>query len=129
VESFHHGRKGIAARHLLKACSIQSVKAKIDRSDAKAFEVFNERCSKDAVGSDANFFNAFNGAKAFEKRNQVVAHEGFAAGDAQFGDAKRGKEFSQSQKLFKREYIVMRKKINAFSGHAVETAQIAAVGN
>jgi hypothetical protein len=87
------------------------------------------RRGEHAIGGEAEVVDAGDGREALHKGYQVAAHEGFAARQAHFAHAEAGHYFDQTQHLFVAKQLVLRHVLDAFFGHAVKAAQVAAVGH
>src|SRR5438132_4195596 len=63
-----------------------------------------------------------------EQGHYVAAHQRFAAGQAQLSDPEANKRAAHTVELFERQQLGFREKRHLFR-HAIDTAEIAAVGD
>src|SRR5882724_11934090 len=84
---------------------------------------------QDAVRSQRKVANAGNSSKHADQRRKTLAYERLTSGNSQLCHTQRNRHAHESFDLFKRQDFRMRHVLHALFGHAVEAADIAAVGN
>ena len=68
-------------------------------------------------------------ARRADQHRQIAAHQRFASGDAQLADPQAGGDTSEAFDLFEVQDFRTADKLHVRLGHAVEAADVAAVGD
>ena len=119
----------VAPRDLMEAFAIQGVDVHVEAAQAGIVERLRELFQQHAVGGEGQVLDARNGGQAADQHGQVAAHEGLAAGDAQLADSQAHGDAHEALDLFEIQNLAALHELHAGFRHAVEAADIAAVGD
>ena len=112
-----------------EAGAVERIEVDVEAAEAGAVEIFGVIGEEDGVGGEGDVFDAGDGGELFDENRKIFADEGFAAGDAEFADAERDRDAGKAGDFLKRQDLFARHELHAVFGHAVEAADVAAVGD
>ena len=122
-----------ASVHALEDGVIKAVEADGDAVEPGLAQRAGVARQEVAVGGEGRVFDAFDPGEQADQGGHVGAQEGFAAGEAQLAYAQVDEEPGETLDLLEGEELRLRQKGVAraenLGGHAVGTAEIAAVGD
>src|SRR5205823_9002931 len=84
---------------------------------------------QDSVRREGDVANAFDLGKPLDKPRQIGSDQRLAASKTELVHAERSDEADEPLDFLKRKDFAARQKADIFVGHAVEAADIAAVGD
>ena len=114
---------------MLEAGAVQRVEVHVEAAETGGEEVGGVLFQEDRVGGEGDVADAGNGGQLFDELVEVPANEGLAAGEADFGDAERDCGTDKTLNFLEAEDVGAVHELDAFLGHAVEAADVAAVGD
>jgi hypothetical protein len=103
--------------------------AQVEVAQAGGQEFRSQFRQAHAVGGETDFLDPGNLVQAADEVQDAPAHQGLAAGDPELLDTHPGGHPGQAQQLFVAQDFRGRQLLPVPPGGAVETAQIAAVGD
>ena len=128
-EAGHDVVEAVEAGELPVTVAPQGIQAEVEVAQADGQEVRGQFRQAHAVGGEADFLDPGNLVQVADELQDAPAHQGLAAGDPDLLDAHPGGHPGQAQQLFVAQDFRGRQLLPAPPGGAVETAEIAAVGD
>jgi hypothetical protein len=83
---------------------------------------------EERVGRQRDLLDAGQRLDRRDQRGQAGAHRRLAAGEAELAEAELGRQADDAQQLVVGQQLVLRGELHPGGGHAVDAAQVAAVG-
>ena len=127
------GGVDLTSGHFARAFGGGGVEADVEAVETGGFEGRKERFEPRCIRRHREVSTGEGDADLANEVNDVSAQEGFSAGDADFVDAEGAKGVGEAGDFLEAEDFVAGEKLEAFTkdlcGHAILTAQIAAVGD
>ena len=131
IDTLHHLGKVAPARDGVEFFGIQRVEGDIDAPDAAIGQLAGIFCKLGAVGRQRQLFKRAALEMARQLAHQVhdvLAHQRLAAGQPQFLHALFDEDGAEPVQLFQRQEVLLGQEGHVL-GHAVDAAEVAAVGD
>ena len=122
---FNEGEIQLACQGEIHQVEYFVVVARMDKLTSK-FQVALADAQSLAVGRDHQLCEARQRPELFDQMHDIVPHQRFAPGKADFAHAKRGECLRHAVQLLKTQYLRARHEDHVL-GHAVDAAEIAAI--
>ncbi|GAA3239725.1 hypothetical protein GCM10020256_61080 [Streptomyces thermocoprophilus] len=119
----------VAAGEGLEDIGAQGVEGDVDPVEAGCLQGGGGALEADAVGGEGHLRAGGESRDALDDADEAGPQEGFAAGEADLGDAECADgDVDQADDLVVRQQVGLGQPLQALFGHAVGAAQVAAVG-
>ncbi len=112
-----------------KTLGAQGVETDIDAAETGGLQRVGVFSQKEAVGCEDDFRRSRQSGESTDEVNNTPAHQWLPAGDTNLRNTETDGSGGNSKKLFVAENFLVTQRRNPLLGHAIATAQIAAVGN
>src|SRR5262245_25496454 len=129
VNAVQHLRQFIAAREKREAVWRQRIEANGDALQSHVFQRFRAATQEMRVGGHRQVLDAFDFGQALDQAFQIASQHRLAASHAQFIDPEADENLRQVNDLFVGQDLRLGLPLHCLFGHAVEAAEIAAVGD
>src|SRR4029078_2499679 len=106
-----------------------SVEADVESGEAGFFESLGLLFEQDAIGGESNVKDHLDCRQADDEVGHTRTNQRFAAGEAKLVHAKRGGDADEAFDFFEGEDITTGEEPHIFIRHAVEAANVTAVGD
>ncbi len=117
-----------AAGDLAELVRVEGIEAEVDPAQAAGPERLGVLGKADAVGGQAELLEP-EGAELLDQGHAVAADQRLAAGDAHLAHAQALRHADDADNLLVAEDGLARLPLHALGGHAVDTAQVAPIGD
>ena len=118
-----------AAGELAVAARVEAVDAHVDALQAGGTQLARAGGEQDAVGREREIGDTVDGRQALDEADEALAHEWLAPRDPHPRDTGGHGALGERQELLVGEDLVVRARSDALGRHAVDTAQVAPVGD
>src|SRR5579883_534394 len=128
-ETLQHARQIVAAGNAQEAIAVQRVQVNVQAAQACFVEGTSLAGEQNAVGGERQVLDPRQRRQLANEHREILANQGLAAGNAQLGYAEGDGHADEALDLFERQNLFARHVFDALLGHAVEAADITAVGD
>ena len=108
---------------------IQGVQTDVHTVQSTIDQIINLVGQKQTVGGQSDTVNPLNGFYVGNEPVHPLAHQGLTPGKLDLGQTKTGKDAAQPQNLLIGKNRIVGDPLDAFFRHAVDTAQVAPIGD
>ena len=131
VDALHDGIEALAAGEKLELEGIERVEADVDAGETRFHHGIELAPQADAVGGESQLFQpgAPQATDPLHEREDVLADCGLATRQADLAHTLMHKELAEVEDLGGRELRLGRREVDALLRHAVQTSQVAALGD
>ncbi len=129
VDAFDDLFVTIAASDFAEDDRVESIKADVDSPQAGVEEFLRLFSKQNAVGRETDVANAGDGRQLADEPGKVTSHQRFAAGQPQFVNTERYDGPDEAFDFLEAQQFVPVHELYMISGHAIKTADIAAIGH
>ncbi len=124
-----HAVQSFAAGDLLEHLRLERIEADVQPPQAGVLEGLGLLRQQHAVGGQGDVANARHAGELADQPVEAVPHQRLAAGEPQLVDAHRRHDAHEAFDLLEREDLAARLEAHVLGRHAVEAADIAAIGD
>ena len=131
VEAGEHAIEFAPARHLAEFVGIERIERNVDALDAAGGEIAGEAGKLRAVGGQRQLIERAAlevTRQRTEKRHHIAPHQRLAAGKPQLARSQPDERRAQAIEFLERQDVPFGQEVHVL-GHAVDAAEIAAVGH
>ncbi len=121
--------ESVAARDLPEALALQRIEAHRDPGESGVAESFCVIGEEKAVRRERDLPKGGVRREPFDQVGEIPAQEGLSAGEPDLVDSESGQNPDEPRGLLETEEVALRKPDVLFLRHAVEAAEVAAVGH
>jgi hypothetical protein len=129
LEPGEHLREAVAAREPEESLAIERIEAHVHAPEARGAQLLRHRHQLEAVRGHREIEPGLELVQQSHQHRQVGAHRGLPAGEPDAVDAERKADSREARDLLVGEEVVLGQPRHALGGHAVDAAQVAAVGD
>ena len=126
---FQHFFQVVAPGDVLEPFPVERIQMDVDPPQSGVVELLGVLGQQDAVGGQGQVLDAGDRHQLANQLGEAFADQRLAAGDAQLADAHGDRNLNKMLDFLERQDVLAGLELDPFFGHAIETADVTAVGD